>query len=155
MSAKPTRRLPPVAGKTGNLRLSLQTFARTLHTRRVELGMSQSDLARAIWGETVDTRGRTVARNRDRISQYEKGASYPEPQNLKLLAEALRISPEELAPDLMAASVDREHPRVRFTVVSGHDEYTHLEVNALLPVKLAIEIAALVANAPSPDQGTR
>jgi transcriptional regulator with XRE-family HTH domain len=59
-------------------------------------GWSQSDLARAIWGQIPSSRGYPVARNRDRISVYEKGLNSPSPRNLKRLADALGVAPADL-----------------------------------------------------------
>lgn len=39
-----------------------EDFARRLVDAMARKGMSQSDLARAVWGSTTDTRGRDVAR---------------------------------------------------------------------------------------------
>ena len=60
-------------------------------------GMSASDLARQVWGPKIDKRGYSVARNRDRISHYLAGTSYPEPQNLQIICKVLNAPLEELA----------------------------------------------------------
>jgi transcriptional regulator with XRE-family HTH domain len=59
-------------------------------------GWTQSDLARAVWGPMISSEGKLVARNRDRISVYEKGLSSPSPLNLKRLADALGVAPADL-----------------------------------------------------------
>jgi hypothetical protein len=59
--------------------------------------LSASAVARRVWGTTKDKRGYDVARNRDRIGSYLSGASYPEPENLRRLADAVGVPVEELA----------------------------------------------------------
>jgi transcriptional regulator with XRE-family HTH domain len=76
-----------------------QKFAATLRAAMRVNGFSKSELARRVWGTTKDTRGYDVARNRDRIGHYLNGTSYPEPDNLVKLAEALGVAPEQLKLD--------------------------------------------------------
>ncbi|MDR3472218.1 MAG: helix-turn-helix transcriptional regulator [Devosia sp.] len=149
MSKVPTRRMPLAAGRTVMDKLSIAEFARKLQELRGSKGWNQSDLARAVWGETTDTRGRTVARNRDRISQYERGESVPEPENLARLAEALGVEVSELAPAITAATIDREDPEISMVAVAGHRDKVHLQLNILLPLSIALEIVALVHKAES------
>lgn len=59
--------------------------------------VNASEVARRVWGSTKDKRGYDVARNRDRIGHYLSGSSYPEPENLARLAEAVGVTVEELA----------------------------------------------------------
>jgi transcriptional regulator with XRE-family HTH domain len=146
MTARPTRRVPPVAGRHQIEKLELQNFARRLHELRVQKGMTQSDLAREIWGETTDVRGNVVARNRDRISQYEKGQSFPDPHNLEKLAKALGITADELAPDITAAAIDREDPAVQLTAIAGHPNQVYLKVNTLTSIRIASQIIALLTD---------
>lgn len=152
MSKAPTRRLAPssepgASGVTPTLKIGLVEFARRLHDLRTARGWNQSDLAREVWGEVEDNRGRMVARNRDRISQYEQGRSFPDPANLRRIADVFGVSIDELAPGVTAATVDREVPAVSFVSVQGHPDKTHLQVNTLVPYEIALEIAALVHKA--------
>lgn len=151
MSARPRRLLPPVAGRTHVERIELQQFARRLHDALTAKGMSQSDLAREIWGSTQDTRGYTVAKNRDRIGSYLRGESVPEPQNLARMAEALGTTPEDLAPDIAAATVDRENPELAFTMVAGHPDKVHLQVNKLVDLTTATQVITLLTKAANSD----
>jgi transcriptional regulator with XRE-family HTH domain len=148
MSYNPTRRLPPSGGRTGIERLELQEFGRKLQGLLNAKGMSKSDLARLIWGETQDSRGRTVARNRDRISQYVAGRGFPEPQNLARMAEALDVPVEELAPDIVASTVDREDPAIQMTAVAGHMDKVYLRVNTLVSMTVAAQVIGLLSGDP-------
>jgi len=81
MSKTPRHRLAPSAAPPSPAtatvapveRLGIKKFATRLYELRTEAGMSMSDLARKIWGTTTDARGYPVAKNKDRISRWEKG----------------------------------------------------------------------------------
>jgi len=145
MSMSPKRRMPSSGGKTRIEKLEVDQFARRLYELMTERGLSQSDLAKKAFGTKVDPRGYTVARNRDRISIYLKGVSLPDPKNLALLANALDMSPEDLAPEITAATIDRESPEVAMTAIAGHGDKVHLEVNKLVPLSLASKIITMIA----------
>ena len=101
------------------MQMELEQFASRLQHLRTEKGWSQSDLAREVWGELETRAGRKVAKNRDRISTYEMGKSWPDPHNLMKIANALGVSPEELAPDITAATVDRQNPEIALVSSRG------------------------------------
>lgn len=142
-----TRRLPPSSGRTHVEERAVETFARKLHDLMTTRGMSQSDLARAIWGTRKDPRGYEVARNRDRVSQYLRGASVPDPANMRKLADALGTTVEELAPDVTVDTISRERPEIAMTAVHGHSDKVHLQLNVLLPLTVAVQIVSLVDQA--------
>ena len=146
----PSRRLPPVpsvpgtAGKTRTMQMELEAFADRLQQRRKEFGYSQSDLAREVWGEITLANGRKAAKNRDRISTYEMGKSWPDPHNLALIAKALDMAPEDLAPNITASTIERRNPALSIVQVEGHDDRTLLQVNMLVPITVAVEIMAIL-----------
>jgi transcriptional regulator with XRE-family HTH domain len=144
----PTRRLPPApagaAGRTRVMQMELEQFASRLHDFRNQKGWSQSDLAREVWGEIENRAGRKVAKNRDRISTYEMGKSWPDPHNLTKIAAALGVAPEELAPDITAATVDRQNPEIALIAVAGHQDKVHLKVNKLVSMNIATLIMQLL-----------
>lgn len=72
-------------------------FAEKLAAAMKEQGLNASEVARRIWGTKKDRRNYDVARNRDRIGHYLSGRSYPEPENLRKLAEAVGLTVEQLA----------------------------------------------------------
>jgi transcriptional regulator with XRE-family HTH domain len=149
MPRKPTRRLPlsadeVVAGRTPTEQLGIEEFGRRLQYWRIKRGFkNQSDLARELWGSIPSSRsnGRLVAKSRDRISQYEMGRSWPSPHNLQLIAKVLGITPEELAPDMMGATVERENPESSMVTVAGK---THLRVNKLVTHDQATRIMVIL-----------
>lgn len=72
-----------------------QALARLMHER----GMSASDLARKIWGATTDSRGYSVARNRDRLTHYLAGTGYPSAPVVQKIASIFNVDPVMLARD--------------------------------------------------------
>jgi transcriptional regulator with XRE-family HTH domain len=130
--------------RTGAERLEVEAFARRLHELMARKGLSQSDLARAVWGPTKDTRGYDVAKNRDRISNYLRGLAVPDPSNMAAIAEKLGVTVAELAPDQTASAIDRAKPTVSMSAVAGHDK-TYLQVNKLVSFTLAAKIITLLS----------
>jgi transcriptional regulator with XRE-family HTH domain len=151
MARRPRRPLGPTGGRTFSETLEMEQFARRLHQVMLEKDMTQSALAAAIWGRTTDKRGYDVAKGRDRISVYLQGKSWPDPKNLKLMCDALGVTPEWLAPDITVSSVDRENPELAMTTVAGHPDKTHLRVNKLVPAAIAAQIIALLATVKNAD----
>lgn len=108
-----------------------------------------SDLARKLWGTTTDSRGYTTPKNKALISRWERGESTPEPQNLKILADAFDIPVEELAPDLTAVAVKEQPSAVSLQVLPGHPDQCLLVVNVLCGFDTAAEIMKLLSKDPT------
>lgn len=147
MSRNPRRLMASSGGQTQYEKLEVEQFARRLHEAMIRKGLSQSDLAAEIWGRTKDARGYDVAKGRDRISVYLQGKSLPDPKNLARLAEVLEMSVEELAPNVTAATVEKENPEIAMTMVAGHADKVFLRVNMLVPLAIASEAIALLTRA--------
>lgn len=124
-----------------------EAFARKLTGFMAQKGFSQSDLARAVWGTVTDTRGRDVARNRDRISHYVRGSQMPESRTLKALAEALGVEVTDLSPKIGTAGGAQKPPPYSFTVVGGRSDVAMLTVHHLVPTRLAAEIVMMLSKA--------
>ena len=123
------------------------SFASNLRRLRLDANLSQSDLARKIWGDTTDSRGYTVARNRDRISYYEAKKAVPEAHTLKVIADVLGTTVEELAPDLIARDTDKQKdPEISMAMVKDRTDLVHLRVNTLCTLGLASKIIALLTD---------
>jgi hypothetical protein len=75
---------------------------------------------------------------------YLAARGFPDPKNLAKIAKALGTTPEELAPDIAAATIEREVPEMNMTVVAGHDDKALLRINKLMPVDVAIEVMRLI-----------
>lgn len=150
MARATIRRMPPVAGLTSEEQLVHENFARRLNKLMLERGMSQSDLARKVWGEieVTDKHGRTAnaAKNRDRISVYLKGAGFPDPKNLAKIAKALGTTSEELAPEIAGAAIEREAPELSMVAIAGQHDKVLLRVNKLLPLEIAVQVINLISS---------
>jgi hypothetical protein len=79
----------------------LERFRDNLIKAMAAKRMSGSDVTRAVWGSKTDARGRVVARNRDRMTHYLAGTSYPRPETLARLAEVLDLDPKDLERDAL------------------------------------------------------
>lgn len=145
MSRAPRRLMPPTAGRTSVENFEVEEFSRRLNKLMLDKGMKQSDLARQVWGTQTDKRGYEVARNRDRISVYLSGRGYPDPVNLAKIADALGTTPEDLAPNITAATVEREKPEILMSAISGHSDKVLLRVNKLVPLSVAAEIVGILS----------
>lgn len=151
MARRSVRRLKPAppdqpTAAAPRVRIELQDFARRLHQELIKKGWTQSDLARAAFGTTVDSSGYKVAKGRDRISVYLRGLQAPDPRHLSAIAKALGVTPEDLAPDLHASAIDREFPEVRINQASGHPGKVHLVVNKIVPATVAAQVFSLISD---------
>jgi transcriptional regulator with XRE-family HTH domain len=126
------------------MQMDLDAFADRLQHYRKNQGWSQSDLAREVWGEITLKTGRKAAKNRDRISTYEMGKSWPDPQNLAAIAKALGVTAEELAPNITASTVARQNPALSITQIEGHDDMVLVQVNRQVSEETALEIMRIL-----------
>ena len=133
------------AGRPPVVKIELENFARRLHQAMTAKRLSQSDLARKIWGSTTDKRGYNVAKNRDRISTYLRGEALPDTRNMQALADALGMTTAELAPDISSAAVEAQNPEIQMTAIAGHSEKVYLRLNKMLPLPVAVRIVSLIA----------
>lgn len=146
MSNPSVQRLAPVDDPDAGEALSPEMdFARRLYHYLNEKGWTNSDLARAVWGEKRNAAGHMEAKGRDRISVYLKGETMPEARTLKLLADALGVTPEDLCPATVKRAHAWEPKSISMTVPPGHPDKAHLVVDTVIPFKLAARIAALLA----------
>jgi transcriptional regulator with XRE-family HTH domain len=120
-------------------------FSQKLREALDRAGLTPSDLARRIWGDAAPTaKGYVSARNRDRISKYLAGKVIPDAATLKLLAKALRVPEESLAPQVVGNRLEREHPELRLTVIAGHRDRVHLTINSAMSLSKALGVIALI-----------
>lgn len=120
-------------------------FAERLYQQRRHLGWTQSELARRIWGSHKDGRGYTVARNRDRISAYEAKRAKPERSTLDRVADALGMTVEQLAPDILNEWAQKAgSPGVSMTMVAGRPNEVRLRIDLVTSLQVASEVIRLV-----------
>lgn len=129
------------------------TFPQRLYQARRDKGWSQSDLARRVWGETKDSRGYLVARNRDRVSMYESGKATPTLENLHQLAKALGVTAEELSPTLNEPFTAPAQRAVNLTMLEGRPNEVHLTVDVIVPVEQAARVLAILSETPEEKDG--
>jgi transcriptional regulator with XRE-family HTH domain len=82
----------------------MEAFAARLRQRRLELGMTNSDLAKEAFGTYVDANGVEHVKDREKIGMWEKGEGLPGETKMRDLARALRWTLKELAPPIAAPS---------------------------------------------------
>lgn len=126
--------------------MDAETFGKRLHNLLLSRGISQSDLAAKIWGRYKDNRGFDVARNRDRISIYLKGASMPDAPNLKKIADALSMTVHELlddAPNTVTTTVDY-NPLTAMDQVPGEAHYVFLRLHRKMKAQDAARVIGMV-----------
>lgn len=131
---------------------ALKEFSIKLQRLMVERNISQSDLARVVWGERVDPKtGYNVAKNRDAISNYLRGTRMPEPRNLAKIATALGVEPDELAPEVIPSGEASGPAELSVTQLPKHPNKVLLEIHKVVPFSTASKIMALLVE---PDEAT-
>jgi transcriptional regulator with XRE-family HTH domain len=117
------------------------SFAHELRDAMLAKGFSASDLARLVW-DTIP--GRRGARNRDRIRHYLAGTSYPTPDNLKKLGQALGVA---FGARPQASSRSPPPPLshdVQITLLNNRPGVALIQMKQLVTVKTALAIASLI-----------
>lgn len=108
-------------------------FARRLRNRRVEMGMSQSDLAARINDYLP---GRSFARAS--VSRYESGENIPVPRTMQAIAKVLNCEPNDLVPRFTAS------PRSPLSMEADQEGNVKLSIDTVVPLEVAMKIMALL-----------
>lgn len=133
----PTTRSAPAA--EGAVDLSNRTkrnleFGKRIYKIVVDMGITQSDLSRM------------SGLGRDSISQYVRGKSAPTPVNLKKLAKALNVDPNDLYPHYEANAFGSEALSQEMRAVPGDPDHMWLRIDMKVPTAVALEVLQLVNN---------
>jgi transcriptional regulator with XRE-family HTH domain len=120
--------------------LSKQEFGRRLYRLMAAKGWHQSELARQ------------AGIARDSVSTYIRGVSLPEPGNLKLLAQALGVEPDDLLPNHVEAAIDNDVPSLEMKVSSSDARIAWLRVNRLVTTTTAAKIVEILSADELPDR---
>jgi transcriptional regulator with XRE-family HTH domain len=107
-------------------------FGKRVYAKIVELGITQSELARR------------AGLGRDSISQYIRGRSIPTPVNLGLLAKGLGVKAEDLYPDYEERAYTMEELSQEMRAVPGDPDHMWVKINMKLPVEKAMQIFNIV-----------
>lgn len=113
-----------------------QEFAAKLYNLMLEKRWTQSDLMRA-----------SGLTSRDSISTYVGGRSLPSPLNLEKIAQALGVTPEFLLPHRPEGAIQAEYPTMRVTTSSADPSQSFLQINRIVPARLANEIERMIIDA--------
>jgi transcriptional regulator with XRE-family HTH domain len=103
-------------------RLREINFAKRLKAIMAERDMSQSEVAAAIWGRSINAKGALAANGRDRLSVWVNGKNFPDRENLEKLAGALRVQVSELAPEAERRRKRRSAANWSITQPHGRDD---------------------------------
>lgn len=112
--------------------LTKQEFGRRLYALMLEKGWRQSELARR------------AGIQRDSVSVYVRGRSFPTPLNLSKMAKALGVNPEDLLPNTLETAIRDDEPDFEMKVSPGDTTRAWVRLNRMLTLKTAVQIAALV-----------
>ncbi len=124
-------------------------FAKRLQDILSERGWSQSDLARACWGQTESG----AARGLYNISAWVNALALPSPKHLQEVCNALGVDQEDLVPaGMRAAKTDGMHAASTgatepLKMVLSGDGMAHIEVNADMTPEAALKIYEIVRKA--------
>jgi transcriptional regulator with XRE-family HTH domain len=118
-------------------------FSRKLQHLMNQREMSQSDLARLMWGQIEQASGYPAAKNRDRISKWLAGKRLPDGRSLEKLCQILECDASALAPSVVTGNAEAQHPELRMTVIAGHRDLVHLTFNTVLPLEAAVQMIAI------------
>jgi transcriptional regulator with XRE-family HTH domain len=123
--------------------ITRQEFARRLDMKLKAKGWSQSELSRR---STVQ---------RDSVSAYCRGRSFPLPEKLDLLAKALDCEPSDLIPNQSPRMVEARAPRFQIEALPDDGGFKLLTVNKMrIPNDVAAKIFAFLLECDTPGEAT-
>ncbi len=111
--------------------LTKEQFGRKLYELMSSRGWNQSDLARR------------AGMNRDNISQYVRGRTYPTPKFLAKLAKVFEMAPESLLPNYYEDAVERSAPAFEYREIPGDPKHCWIRINKRVLKKNATKIIDL------------
>lgn len=137
MSQKARHHLPPGARNAPEPKeLGKLEFGRRLMELMLDRGWTQSELARR------------AGIGRDAVSTYVRGRSFPEPRNLRGLADALGVSAGDLLPDTVMAAMDADAaPMLEIKQAAGHPDRVFIRVNRMVTLDQAAAIFNIIKGA--------
>lgn len=109
-------------------------FGRRLQALILEKNWNQAELARA------------AGLGRDSISTYIRGQVFPDPKNLKKLADALGMTPQQLYPQAMSTAMDVEIPTLEIRQSITEPNKVHLRINRTVTLEQAAQIFDIIRN---------
>lgn len=124
-------------------------FADRLQRLMDKKGMTRSDLARVVFGTTIETRTDEygnehvyeVAKNRQTIGKYLKGSVYPGAKTKTMLCKALGVRYADLFP----GDDVTQRPGSGVTLTPKEGERYRLTVDVVLPIAEAMKVISIVS----------
>lgn len=110
----------------------------TLHKYMAERNLTQSDVARMVWGETVDSLGYTVPDKKHYLSRWFSGKVEPSLPTLRLISTKLGIPIIDLVDNVAPSDLIG----VTFRVVDKDTLYLKIDLD--LPKQVAKDVLDLV-----------
>jgi hypothetical protein len=114
----------------------------------IDARMSQSQLARLVWGETTtDSRGYDRVVGKDRISVFINHGRVPRTWVIEKIAKIFKVDPEDLCPEAFDKATPAQIPALRIETLDGREDRVLLRVNRVVPGEIAAKIYALIMSA--------
>jgi len=153
--AKPEKHKTPL-GKKGQIDLVTRAAMRNLDEKtRRDFGnhllrlmekaeVNQSELAKRCFDTTVDSRGLTVSKGRDRISKYTRGIAFPDNATLAKLAKALNVTLQELVPPSVRTVMTAQRETFRVDFDCGIAGCGTVEINRMMTLEAIERIRRII-----------
>lgn len=125
-------------------------FSKRLLRAMAEKGMSQSDLARACWGDAPAANGASYPKGRDRISKYCRGEQLPDAEGIASICRVLEMDIADLAPGFYKTK-DEVPWTVSMASVASQPGFVALHVDVLVRWADAAEAVRLLEMARDRD----
>lgn len=81
---------------------------------------------------------------RDSVSGYVRGRSFPTPLNLAKMARALGVKAEDILPNTVESAIAEDEPDFELKVSPGDPARAWVRLNRLMSLGTAVQIAELV-----------
>ena len=119
----------------------LQQVAYNLTKHLRDKGLSQSELARRIWGENPNG----GARGRDQVNMWCRGRKLISQQKAREVAKILNVPFEEIYPINIPVLNNFEDSKAVIKMTDAGDGKFHVSINKVMPAALAAKVIALVS----------
>lgn len=122
-------------------RMSKTPFSEKLQQLMAERDLTESDLAKRIWGTMKDEKGNTVAVNRQALNKYLRGTVVPRRTTLRKIAKALGVPDASLI--FQNDPLDRVGSGLLVSRIDNRN--SRLEVSLVVPSDVAADVVQQLA----------
>lgn len=112
-----------------------EAFSKRLQSLLLERNWNQAELARA------------AGLGRDSISTYIRGSVFPDTKNLKKLADAFGLTPQQVMPTEMSQLIQAEVPALEIRQSSSDPTKVFIRINRTVTVEQAAQIFSILNHA--------